>query len=191
MQRRWNVFPFLMITLMIMLYVSHVQKSHQTTRTKFINYLQGFHNSYSRKFLKIWPQWFQERQSSWGFTLTNLDAVNQKLFQKNFTRAFFPWSTRRYQVKILSRYYRRGLKGQELQWNCKTNQGEPLQKIYFRHFHNILSKFCLNVVSMDRCQILWLVRSRKVVGCKVEMPFPNPWVLKEGEVLTNEGCRDK
>ena len=41
MQRRWNVFRFLITTLW--LYVSHVYKNHQMTRTKFIIYLQRFH----------------------------------------------------------------------------------------------------------------------------------------------------
>ena len=73
------------------------------------------------------------------------------------------------------------MEGQELQWNCK-------RKIHCRHFHDILSEFCLNGVSIDRCQLLWLLRSGKVVGYKVEIPIPDPWILKEGEVLTNEGC---
>ena len=37
-------------------------------------------------------------------------------------------------------------------------------------------------------QLLWMLRSRKVVGYKVEIPIPNPWILKEGEALVNEGC---
>ena len=42
---------------------------------------------------------------------------------------------------------------------------------------------------MDRRQLFWLLRSLKVVGYKVEIPIPDPWILKWGEVLTNEGCR--
>ena len=41
---------------------------------------------------------------------------------------------------------------------------------------------------MDICQLLWLLRSGKVVGYKSEISIPNPWVLKEGEVLANGGC---
>ena len=41
---------------------------------------------------------------------------------------------------------------------------------------------------MGICQLLWLLRSGKVVGYKVEISIPNPWILKEGEVLANEGC---
>ena len=41
----------------------------------------------------------------------------------------------------------------------------------------------LNGVSMDRCQLLWLLHSKKVVGYYVEIPFPDTWILKEGEVL--------
>ena len=74
-----------------------------------------------------------------------------------------------------------------MQWNCKRNQSELLRKLYCRHFYDILRKFCLNGVLMSICQLLWLLRSRKVVGYKVEISIPNPWILKEGEVLANEG----
>ena len=42
---------------------------------------------------------------------------------------------------------------------------------------------------MDRCQLLWMLRSGKVVGYKVEIPTPDPWILKEEEVLANESCQ--
>ena len=42
---------------------------------------------------------------------------------------------------------------------------------------------------MDRCQLLWLLRSGMLVGKKVEILVSDPWILKEGEVLVNEGCR--
>ena len=74
--------------------------------------------------------------------------------------------------------------GQELQWNCKR-KSEPLQKLYCRHFHHILSEFCLNGVSMDRCQLLWLLPSGRVVGHKKEIPISDPWFLKEGEAVAN------
>ena len=45
---------------------------------------------------------------------------------------------------------------------------------------------CLNCVSMDKCQLLWLLRSGEVVGYKVEIPIPDPWILKEGELLKLE-----
>ena len=76
-----------------------------------------------------------------------------------------------------------------MQWNCKRKQSELSWKLYCRHLHDILSEFCLNGVSMDRRQLFWLLRSLKVVGYKVEIPIPDPWILKWGEVLTNEGCR--
>ena len=60
-----------------------------------------------------------------------------------------------------------------------------------QNFHGILSEFCLNGVSMDRCQYLWLLRSGKVVGCEVEIAISDPWILKQGEVLGNEGCQGK
>ena len=42
---------------------------------------------------------------------------------------------------------------------------------------------------MDSCQLLWLLRSGKVVGYKVEIPIPDLSILKEEEVLAKEGCR--
>ena len=53
--------------------------------------------------------------------------------------------------------------------------------------HHILSEFSLNNVSMDRCWLLSLLRSGKVVGYKTEMPIPAPWILKKGELVANEG----
>ena len=76
-----------------------------------------------------------------------------------------------------------------MQWNCKRKQSEPFRKLYCRHFHDTLSEFCLNFVLMDRCQLLWLLCSGKVVGYKVEIPIPDPCLLKEGEVLANEVYR--
>ena len=48
----------------------------------------------------------------------------------------------------------------ELQWNCKRKQ----------------------------VSAIWLLRSGKVVRYKVEIPTPDPWILKEREVLNNEVC---
>lgn len=94
--------------------------------------------------------------------------------------------------KKLSKYYKGGVKGQELQWKFRTKQSEPLKKLYFRYFLHILSQFYLNGVSMDRCQICWLWKggSGEVVGYKIEIPLPNSWILKKGEVQTNKGCKD-
>ena len=75
------------------------------------------------------------------------------------------------------------MEGQELQWNCKRNQSEPLQKLYCRNSCDIL-----NGVLTGVCQLLWLLRSGKVVGYKVEISISNSWILKDGEVLANEGC---
>ena len=65
---------------------------------------------------------------------------------------------------------------------------EPLRKLYCRHFHDTLSQFCLNAVLTDICQFLWLLRSEKVVGYKVQVPIPDLYILKKEEVLANEGC---
>ena len=75
-----------------------------------------------------------------------------------------------------------------MQWNCKRNQRKPLRKLYWRHFYDILKKFCLSGVLMGICQLLWLLRSRKEVRYKVEISIPNPWIVKEEEVLANKGC---
>ena len=73
--------------------------------------------------------------------------------------------------------------GQELESNCKRNQSEPLQNVYCGLFYDIL-----NGVLMGIFQLLWLLRSGKVVGYKVEISIPNTWILKDGEVLANKGC---
>ena len=36
-----------------------------------------------------------------------------------------------------------------------------------------------------------VLRSGKVVGYKLEIPIPDPCILKGGEVLANEGCLGK
>ena len=78
---------------------------------------------------------------------------------------------------------------QELQWSCKRKQSKPLQKLYCRRFHNILSKFYVYGASMDACQLLWLLSSGKGVGYKVQIHIPDPLILKGGEVLPNEVYR--
>ena len=34
---------------------------------------------------------------------------------------------------------------------------------------------------MDRCQLLWLLDYGKVIGYSIEIPIPDPWILKEKE----------
>ena len=46
----------------------------------------------------------------------------------------------------------------------------------------------LNGILMNICQMLWLLRSGKVVGFKIAIYISNPWILEEGEVLVNEDC---
>ena len=55
-------------------------------------------------------------------------------------------------------YYRGGVKGQDLKWNCKRKQRQPLRKLYCRDLDDILSEFCLNGVSSCGCYVLerWL-----------------------------------
>ena len=70
----------------------------------------------------------------------------------------------------------------------KVNHNEnSTVHIFTMVWNDGLSDFCLNGVSVDRCQLLWPLRSKKVVGYKVEMAIPDPWILKGGEVLVNAG----
>ena len=43
---------------------------------------------------------------------------------------------------------------------------------------------------MNRCKLFWLLGSAKVFEKNVEILMFDPWILKEGEVLANKGCRD-
>ena len=70
------------------------------------------------------------------------------------------------------------MEGHEL--NSTRKQSEPFGKLYCRYFHDILSEFYPNDVSMVRCQILWLLGLSHI---------PKPWILKDREVLTYKGCR--
>ena len=54
-----------------------------------------------------------------------------------------------------------------------------------------MSELYLTGVSVDRCQLLWLLSSGKVVQYKAEIPISDLLILKEGEVLANEGCQGK
>ena len=62
-----------------------------------------------------------------------------------------------------------------------TRTATPLGKLYCRYFWNFLSELYLNIVSMDRYQILWLLSSGEVVGYKEEKHIPK--IQKEGEIL--------
>lgn len=66
--------------------------------------------------------------------------------------------------------------------DCNRNQSEPLQKLYCRYFHDILS---FDGVSTEMCQLLWLFRSGKLVEYK-ERTYS---LHSEGKVLASEGCR--
>ena len=159
------------------------------------------YSSYFRKYRKKWYQWLQVRDLFWGSTWANLDAVSEQLFQKSSTTVLFWvrrifsemtkncswWIVQKILSKKVKQVHREGVERQELQWNCKRNQSELLRKLYCRHFYDILKYFCLNGVFMNICQLLCLLRSRKVVGYKVQISISNLWSLKVGEVLPNEG----
>ena len=129
-----------------------------------------------------------------GFHFSKFLCCNPTTFQKSSTAVLF-WVRQTFSelTKILllvnsSEKLREGVEGQELQWNCKRYQSKPLRKLCCRHFYGILKQFCPNGVSMSICQLLRLLRYRKLVGYKVESSIPNPGILKEGEVLANEDC---
>ena len=70
---------------------SCLEKSLKDSNKVYRSFARIPYNNYFGKYLKIWYQWFQGRHLSWGCTSANLDAVSQRLFQKNSTTAFF-WS---------------------------------------------------------------------------------------------------
>ena len=129
--------------------------------------------------------------------------VSQRLFQKNPHHVFFRSLTKflridiknnswRIAQKILSEKVKQLLKRRgrgrvliELQKKPKRT----ITKTLLQTFPRYLSQFCLNGVSTDMHQLLWLLRCGRVVGYKVEIPIPDPWILEEGEVLANGGCR--
>ena len=76
---------------------------------------------------------------------------------------------------------RGGAEGQELQWNCKRKQSEPLRKLFCRHFYDILSFD--GYVSALVAVTFWK-------RCWIKINIPDPWILKEEEVLANNHCRD-
>ena len=61
--------------------------------------------------------------------------------------------------------------------------GVAIAKLYCRYFHNILNEFYLNGVSIDRCQVWWLLVLERRLRYKAVVPILKPWILKEGEIL--------
>ena len=88
MQRRWNVFPF-SITTLITICRPCLEKSSKDSNKIYQLFAKIPYNSYFQKHLKVWYQWFEGRHLLWGFISANLDAVSQRLFQKNLTTVIF------------------------------------------------------------------------------------------------------
>ena len=80
-------------------------------------------------FFEVWQIFFRIdiKNNSWW--------IAQKILSKTFKQVL----------------YRRRVQGQELQWNGKRNQSEPLQVLYFLDIYMIVWCFCLNDVPMERC----------------------------------------
>ena len=127
------------------------------------------YNSYFRKSIERWAQWFQGKRSC---------CIKPTLPKKHSIAAFF-WSlvnflrisiknnssciTQNILRKEVKQVLQRRAGGTWLRWNCWRKLSEPVAKFYCRYFYNILSEFYLNGISMDRYQIGWLLSSRKVV----------------------------
>ena len=88
MQRRWNVFPF-SITTLITICRPCLEKSSKDSNKIYQLFAKIPYNSCFQKHLKVWYQWFEGRHLLWGFISANLDAVSQRLFQKNLTTVIF------------------------------------------------------------------------------------------------------
>ena len=86
-------------------------------------------NSYSRKGIKIWHQYFQRKHQSRSFTYLTLDAVSQQLYQKILHHGFFLWSLQifiqeRHKEQLLlnisvKQYYRGRVNIHKLQMNLE------------------------------------------------------------------------
>ena len=88
------------------------------------------------------------------------------------------WIAQKLVSKKVKEYLQRRTEGTWVAMDCNRNQSEPLQKLYCRYFHDILS---FNGVSIDGKFLMesWLNIRRELIPC----------ILKEGKVLANEGCR--
>ena len=147
------------------------------------------YNSYFGKYLKIWYQWFQGRQLSWGCNSANYDVGSQRLCHENSPLLFFfeffenrlksnSWwiAQNRFSKKVKQVLQRRRGEGRSCNRTAKENKMNYYENSYCRHFHDILSEFCLNGVFMNGFQLLWLLRSGKVVRYKIDIPIPDPWI---------------
>ena len=79
MQRRWNVFQFLITKLMT---ICKLCLKKSSTRTKFINYLQGFHIIAISKNTSKYEISRSKEDTSRGSTSANLDAVSEQLSKR-------------------------------------------------------------------------------------------------------------
>ena len=149
MQRRWNVFPFLLTASMMTICKPWLEKSSEDSNKIYQLFERIPYKSYFRKYLKIWYQWFQGRSQIVGFHFNKFGCCKPTTFPKvlhhgyflEFGEFFQNWHKEQFfffSITVsFSRYYRGGVEGQELLWNCKRS--EPLRKLYCRNFHDILS----------------------------------------------------
>ena len=98
-------------------------------------------------------------------------------FFENRLKSNFWWiAQKRFSKKVKQVLQRRRGEGRSCNRTAKENKMNYYENSYCRHFHDILSEFCLNGVFMNGFQLLWLLRSRKVVGYKIDIPIPDPWI---------------
>ena len=83
---------------------------------------------------------------------------------------------KRFSKKVKQVLQRRRGEGRSCNRTAKENKMNYYENSYCRHFHDILSEFCLNGVFMNGFQLLWLLRSGKVVRYKIDIPIPDPWI---------------
>ena len=124
MQRRWNVFPF-SITTLITICRPCLEKSSKDSNKIYQLFAKIPYNSYFQKHLKVWYQWFEGRHLLWGFISANLDAVSQRLFQKNLTTVIFCSLANFFTIDITQEIARGGGTGvamelqRKLKWTIK------------------------------------------------------------------------
>ena len=82
MQRRWNVFPFLLTTSMMTICKPWLEKSSEDSNKIYQLFERIPYKSYFRKYLKIWYQWFQGRSQIVGFHFNKFGCCKPTTFPK-------------------------------------------------------------------------------------------------------------
>ena len=195
MQRRRNVFPFLLTTSMMTICKPWLEKSSEDSNKIYQLFERIPYESYFRKYLKIWYQWFQGRSQIVGFHFNKFGCCKPTTFPKvlhhgyflEFGEFFQNWHKEQFFFFFLSRFLSTGTT--EEGWRDRSCYGTAKE---VNHYGNstveIFTIFWVSfILIVFRCTRV--SSCGKVVGHKVEIPIPDLWILKEGEVLVYEGCR--